>query len=97
MTPFEKAVEAAKNGTLKTPNVTVNDSTIDAFYYQLTHHLHYLKMTNLGLRVKGFSVHNVKRYYGLKSKLIVDCVKELTAIKDNYAATLLNNKIETNC
>lgn len=92
MTPFEKAVEAAKNGILKTPNVTVNDSSIDAFYYQLTHHLHYLKLRNLGLTVKGFSVPNVKRYYGLKSKLIVDCVNELTIIKDKYVETLLNNK-----
>ncbi len=97
MTPFEKAVESAKNGKLKVPNVTTGDSSIDAFYFQLTYHVHYLKMRNLGLTVKGFNVPNVKKYYGLKSKLIVDCVKELTTIKDNYAATLKNNKIETNC
>ena len=96
MTPFEKAVEVASNHTTSCPNIIDFESS-DYLRYQLNQHIYYLNLYSFGIKTKGISVSNIKSYYGLKSKLIVDCVKELTTIKDNYAATLKNNKIDTNC
>ena len=86
MTPFETAQEQVKNGTLKTPNVSMGDKEIDYFGYQLASHNFYFGLMNKGIKNRQISFKTLKTYYGLKSRTIKDGYAEFTAIYDKYKA-----------
>jgi hypothetical protein len=84
MTNFEKAVEAAKNGNLKTPSVSMGNKQIDYFGYQLANHKFALGILASGMKIRNVRLKDIKDYYGLKGKSAKECKEEFEVIITNY-------------
>ena len=90
MTQFEQAQESAKLGTLKTPDVSVEGRTIDYFGYQLSVHKFNLSLMAKGMKFRGITFAQIKKYYGLKGRSAADCLKQFEGIMDQYKKSLNN-------
>lgn len=88
MTPFEQAQEQVKQGTLKTPSVSVGAKAVDYFGYQLLVHIYNLKIMGAGMKFRGITFTQIKKYYGLKGKSAKECVPQLQQIFDEYKTKL---------
>ena len=75
-TNFELAMEQVKNGTLKTPSVSMNGTEIDYFKYQVVSHHFYLKIFANGMTAKNIKLKDIKTYYGLIGKTAKECLKD---------------------
>jgi len=88
MTPFEQAQEDVKNGTLKTPNVSVGTKAVDYFGYQLSVHIYNLKIMGAGMKFRGITFSQIKKYYGLQGRSAKDCLPQLEQIVTEYKEKL---------
>jgi hypothetical protein len=86
MTQFEQAVQAANEGTLKTPIVNSGGYMVDYFLYQLSTHHHALKVLSIGVKMKGVKFSQIKEYYGLKARSAKDAVAEFESVIEAYKA-----------
>ncbi len=86
MTPFEIAQEQVKNGTLKTPNVSMGDKEIDYFAYELTSNKFHFSLMAKGMKSRQVTYKQFKTYYGLKSRSCKDGFIEFMVIYDKYMA-----------
>ena len=83
-TPFQQAVEQAKAGQLKTPDVSTSTGKIDYFSYQLAVHKFNLSLMTKGIMSRGIKLKDLKQYYGLKGKTASDCLPQFLKIIDEY-------------
>lgn len=90
-TPFEIAQEQVKAGQLKTPTVSAGGKNIDYFGYQLTVHKFNLGIMATGMKFKGITFTEIKKYYGLKGKSAADVLPQFQIIIDNYKKQLNGN------
>ena len=88
MTQFEQAQEQVKQGTLKTPSVSAGANNIDYFGYQLSVHIYNLKIMGAGMKFRGITFSQIKKYYGLKGRSAKDCVPQLEQIFTEYKEKL---------
>ncbi len=86
-TPFELAQEQVANGDLKTPSVSMGNSEIDYFGYQLTVHRFNLRILAGGMKMKNVKISDLKKYYGLKGSAN-DCLIQFEAIVTKYKEKL---------
>lgn len=87
-TPFESALEAHKNGTLKVPTVSSGTSEIPYFSYQLITHKFTLRTMAQGMHFRGISFKQIKDYYGLKARTKKEAFDEFCVLYNKYFATL---------
>lgn len=88
-TPFQQAVESVKNGTLKAPSVSVGNAEVDYFSYQLEIHHFNLKLMARGMKFRGITFTQIKKYYGLNGKGAQGCLQQFTDIMHEYKQGLL--------
>ena len=88
MTPFQQALQAAVNGTLKTPSVSTSEGNIDYFGYQLAVHKYNLRIIALGMKCRGITFTQIKKYYGLKGRTAKECLPMFETIIEKYKAQL---------
>ena len=88
MTPFETAVQAAVNGTLKTPSVSTSTGNIDYFNYQLAVHKYNLRIMALGMKCRGITLTQIKKYYGLKGRTAAECLSAFELMVKGYGLTI---------
>ena len=84
MTPFEKNVQDAKARLIKVPKVTTSDGTIDFFKYQLAVHKYNLGIMSMGMKCRGVTFTDIKKYYGLKGRSAKACKPQLEEIIKNF-------------
>jgi hypothetical protein len=89
MTQFEQAQAQVKEGSLKVPSVSMGSSNIDYFGYQLATHRFNLKVMSSGMKFKGITFTQIKKYYGLKGKSAKDCLPQFEQIINDYKQGLL--------
>ena len=82
MTPFEKAIQQVKEGTLQTPTVSTGEGTIDYFNYQLAIHKYYLSLMSKGIQNRQVKLKDLKQYYGLKGKTASDCLPQFIQLME---------------
>jgi hypothetical protein len=83
-TPFEKAVEAARNGKLKTPSVSIGTKNVEYFRYQLAVHKFNLSLMSKGMKSGNIKLVDFKYYYGLKGRTAKDCLPQFLEIFKNF-------------
>lgn len=88
MTQFEQAQAQVKEGTLRTPSVSMGNNSIDYFGYQLAVHHFNLKIMASGMKFKGITFTQIKKYYGLKGKGAKDCLAQFEQIMNDYKKSL---------
>lgn len=88
MTPFQQAVLAAAEGKLKTPTVSSSEGNINYFGYQLAVHKYNLRLMAIGMKCRGITFTQIKKYYGLKGRTAADCVPQLIHIMNEFEKAL---------
>ena len=87
-TPFEVAQLAVKEGRVTPPKVHSGASEIDYFGYQLSVHKFNLTLMAQGMKFRGASFTELKKYYGLKGRSAKDCLPQFLEIVENYKEAL---------
>ena len=88
MTPFQQALQNASNGTLKTPEVSMGEGTIDYFGYQLAVHKYNLSLMAKGMKFRNITFTQIKKYYGLKGRTAAECLPQFDQLMENYKLAL---------
>jgi len=83
-TPFESAMMAQRNGTLRTPSVMMNGGNIPYFKYQLSVHKFNLGLMSKGIKCKHITLKDLKEYYGLKGRYASQCLEEFMVIFERW-------------
>ena len=84
MTPFQQTMLATENGTMQVPTVSTSTGTIPFAGYQLATHIYALKIMALGMKMRGVTFTQIKKYYGLKGRTAKECIPQLEQIKNAY-------------
>jgi hypothetical protein len=85
MTQFQQTMLATENGTMQVPTVSTSEGSIPFAGYQLAVHVYALKIMALGMKMRGVTFTQIKKYYGLRGKTAKDCVPELQKIQKIYS------------
>ena len=84
MTPFEKAVQAVKDGKITPPSVTVGTNPAPYFRYQLAVHSFNLKIMAGGMKFRSITLSEIKKYYGLKGRSAKDVLRQYEELKEKF-------------
>jgi len=84
MTQFQQALIAVSEGKLQTPTVSNANDNIDYFGYQLAVHKYNLRIMALGMKCRGITFTQIKKYYGFKGRTAKDCLSQMEQLMDNY-------------
>ena len=85
MTQFQQTMLATENGTMQVPTVHAEGGKIPFAGYQLAVHIYSLKIMALGMKMRGVTFTQIKKYYGLTGKSAKDCLPELQKIQKIYS------------
>jgi hypothetical protein len=92
MTQFQQSMLATENGTMQVPTVhTEGGNTIPFAGYQLATHVYALKIMALGMKMRGVTFTQIKKYYGLKGRTAKECIPQLEEIMNFYKERNKNN------
>ena len=90
MTPFQQALIAASEGKLQTPTVGTSSGNIDYFGYQLAVHKYNLSLMAVGMKFRGITFTQIKKYYGLTGRTAKECLPQLEQLISAYKMALRN-------
>ena len=85
MTQFQQTMLAVENGTMQVPTVSTTEGTIPFAGYQLATHVYALRIMALGMKMRGVTFTQIKKYYGLNGRTAKECVPELQKIQKIYS------------
>jgi len=85
MTQFQQTMLAAENGTMQVPTVSTSEGSIPFAGYQLATHVYALKIMSAGMKMRGVTFTQIKKYYGLSGRTAKECVPELQKIQKIYS------------
>ena len=85
MTQFQQTMLAVENGTMQVPTVSTTEGTIPFAGYQLAVHVYALRIMALGMKMRGVTFTQIKKYYGLRGKTAKECIPELQKIQKIYS------------
>jgi len=91
MTQFQQTMLAVENGTMQVPTVSTTEGTIPFAGYQLAVHVYALKIMALGMKMRGVTFTQIKKYYGLNGRTAKECVPQLEQIQKTYRELAQNN------
>jgi len=91
MTQFEQAMQAVEAGKMQVPTVHTGGGTIPFAGYQLATHIYSLKIIAIGMKMRGVTFTQIKKYYGLKGKSARECISQLEQIQQAYRERSRNN------
>jgi hypothetical protein len=91
MTQFQQTLLATENGTMQVPTVQTEGGTIPFAGYQLATHIYALKIMAAGMKMRGVTFSQIKKFYGLTGKSAKDCIPQLQQIQNSYREIVRNN------
>jgi len=91
MTQFQQSMLATENGTMQVPTVSTSEGSIPFAGYLLAVHVYALKIMALGMKMRGVTFTQIKKYYGLSGKSAKECIPQLQAIQEKYRELAQNN------
>ena len=88
MTQFQQALIAASEGKLTTPSVSTSNGNVDYFGYQLAVHKYNLGIMALGMKCRGITFTQIKKYYGLTGRTAKECLPQMEQLMKQYQTAL---------
>jgi hypothetical protein len=85
MTQFQQSMLATEEGSQRVPTVIYEGKEIPFAGYQLATHIYALRIMALGMKMRGVTFTQIKKYYGLTGKSAKDCLPELQKIQKIYS------------
>ena len=95
MTQFEMAIAQAEKGNQETPIVSTSNGNVDYFWYQISVHHFNLKILAKGMKFRNVKLSDLKKYYGLKGRTALDCLKQFETIVTFYRLKMINDHLNT--
>jgi hypothetical protein len=84
MTTFEQVQQQIATGQVTAPKVFYGEGEIPFIGYQLAVHVFNLKGMALGLKFRGITFTQIKKYYGLTGRSAKDCILQLEEIQKKF-------------
>ena len=81
---FEQVQQKAKAGEIRLPKVNFEGKDISFIKYQLAVHKFNLGIMAAGMKCRGITFTQIKKYYGLTGKSAKECLPQLAAIVEHY-------------
>jgi hypothetical protein len=91
MTQFQQSMLATEGGSKQVPTVIYEGKEIPFAGYQLAVHIYALKIMALGMKMRGVTFTQIKKFYGLSGKSAKDCIAQLQQIQNSYREIVRNN------
>jgi hypothetical protein len=91
MTQFQQSMLATEEGLQQVPKVIYEGKQIPFAGYQLATHVYALKIMGMGMKMRGVTFTQIKKYYGLTGKSAKDCIPQLQQIQNAYREISKNN------
>ena len=91
MTQFQQSMLATEEGLQQVPKVVYEGKQIPFAGYQLATHIYALKIMGMGMKMRGVTFTQIKKYYGLTGKSAKDCIPQLQQIQNAYREISKNN------
>jgi hypothetical protein len=91
MTQFQQSMLATEEGLQQVPKVIYEGKQIPFAGYQLATHIYALKIMGMGMKMRGVTFTQIKKYYGLTGKSAKDCIPQLQQIQNAYREISKNN------
>ena len=91
MTQFQQTMLATENGTMQVPTVHAEGGTIPFAGYQLAVHVYALKIMALGMKMRGVTFSQIKKFYGLRGRTAKECLPQLQQMQEMYRTNSQNN------
>jgi hypothetical protein len=91
MTQFQQSMLATEEGLQQVPKVIYEGKQIPFAGYQLAAHIYALKIMGMGMKMRGVTFTQIKKYYGLTGKSAKDCIPQLQQIQNAYREISKNN------
>ena len=82
---------ATENGSQQVPTVIYEGKEIPFAGYQLATHVYALRIMAIGMKMRGITFTQIKKYYGLKGRSAKECLPELQSIQEMYRNNSQNN------
>lgn len=84
MTTFEQVQQQIATGEVRAPKVFYREGEMPFTGYQLAVHIFNLKGMALGMKFRGITFTQIKKYYGLTGKSAKECIPQLEEIQRRY-------------
>lgn len=84
MTQFEQFQQKLATGQVTAPEVSYGGKEMPFTGYQLAVHIFNLKGMALGLKFRGITFTQIKKYYGLTGRSAKECIPQLEEIQRRY-------------
>ena len=94
MTQFQESMLAVEEGQQQVPTVIFEGKEIPFHGYQLASHVYALKIMAAGMKMRGVTFRQIKKYYGLKGRTAKDCLPQFEEIMAKYEAEFKKPTIE---
>ena len=91
MTQFQQSMLATEEGLQQVPKVIYEGKQIPFAGYQLATHIYALKIMGMGMKMRGVTFTQIKKYYGLTGKTAKECIPQLEQIQKTYREISKNN------
>jgi hypothetical protein len=91
MTQFQQSMLATEEGLQQVPKVIYEGKQIPFAGYQLATHIYSLKIMAAGMKMRGVTFTQIKKYYGLPGKTAKECIPQLEQIQKTYREISKNN------
>ena len=91
MTQFQQSMLATESGTQQVPTVMFEGKEIPYAGYQLAVHIYALKIMAIGMKMRGITFTQIKKYYGLKGRTAKECLPQLQQMQEMYRTNSQNN------
>lgn len=91
MTQFQQSMLATEEGSQRVPTVIYEGREIPFAGYQLATHIYALKIMAAGMKMRGVTFTQIKKYYGLTGKTAKECIPQLEQIQKTYREISKNN------
>ena len=84
MTQFEQFQQKLATGQVTAPKVSYEGREMPFTGYQLAVHVFNLKGMALGLKFRGITFTQIKKYYGLTGRSAKECLPQLEEIQRKF-------------
>lgn len=91
MTQFQQSMLATESGTQQVPKVIFEGKEIPFAGYQLATHVYALRIMAIGMKMRGITFTQIKKYYGLTGKSAKECLPQLQQMQEMYRTNSQNN------
>jgi hypothetical protein len=91
MTQFQQSMLATEEGSQRVPTVIFEGKEIPYAGYQLAVHIYALKIMALGMKMRGVTFTQIKKFYGLRGRTAKECLPQLQQMQEMYRTNSQNN------